>query len=511
MFGRLTSSASRPKQIFLGSPEAEAESLATSRMPLHIVYEDFHGLSEALSAEKFIIMARKGCGKSAFAEYIQYKSEGDANFFCSFIKPNSINLELIVQLGKESGSAIEKETLFKWIIYTKIIEMITDNEAIKLEAPFDHLSKFIRKNRGYIAIDSLETKEAIQKQGFEIDIEHFKRFFTAKYKREFEIKQTKAPFYKLIPHLELAIKDLLLSTREIINDNAYSLFFDDLDIDYHSNKNVDKDSLLGLLRVAKHVNNDVFGKNAIPAKVVILLRSDIAKALSAYSADSAKMFSSYAVPIDWYEVGYGKDIPEDKLTLKRFINKRIARAMETAGLSYNKANPWSSLVTTDGFDVSSFDFIINYTFFRPRDLILFFKPLAEETYRLPLNKSSIYILAKKYAEELVNELKNELSAFYTEEEIGNILTALNDINNEDQCPYSRAISILGERCPTLNPSKLLIDLFNRSAIGTRAANNYLYFKFREAISGSDAYTIPTNSQIVIQKGIRTYCERKQQE
>lgn len=510
MFGRLISSTTRTKPIFLGSPEAEAESLATSRMPLHKVYEDFHGLSDALSAEKFIILARKGCGKSAFAEYIQYKSEDNANFFCSFIKPNGINLELIVQLGKDSGSAIEKETLFKWIIYTKIIDMVTNNEAIKLEPAFEHLTKFIRKNRGYIHIDSLETKETIQKYGFEIDIEHFKRFFTAKYKRDFEIKQTKAPFYKLIPHLEVAIKDLLLSAKEIANDNAYSLFFDDLDIDYHSSKDPDKDSLLGLLRVAKYVNNDVFGKNAIPAKVVILLRSDIAKALSTYSADSAKVFGSYAITIDWYETGYGKDICEDKLTLKRFINKRIAHAMQVAGLEFNKADPWTSLVVSEGFEKSSFDFVVNYTLFRPRDIILFFKPLADEFYKLPLNKPSLYVLSKKYAEELISELKNELSAFYTETEIENILSSLNEINHEDPCPYSRAITILENKCPTQDPTKLLLDLFNRSTIGTRAANGYLYFKFREAIGGSDAYTIPPTSQIVLQKGICTYCERKQQ-
>lgn len=511
MFTRLMPTPTRRPFLFLGSPEAEAESVATSRMPLQDVYEDFHNLSSELSGEKFIILARKGCGKSAFAEYIQHKAENDANFFCEFIKPNSINLELIVQLGNESGSAIEKETLFKWIIFMKLIEMICENEAIKLTPGFDHLTKFIRKNRGFIKIDSLETKEIIQRYGLDIDIEHFKRFFSATYKRDLEIKQTKAPFYKLIPHLETTIKDILLSSCDINNSNSYCLFFDDLDISYSSTKSNDKDSLLGLLRVAKHINNDLFGKNNIAAKVVILLRSDIARALSTYAADSAKLFSSYATTIEWYETGYGKDIEENSLSLKKFINRRIEHAFATAKLSCNKSDPWSSLVDNDYYEKSSFDYVVNYTLFRPRDLILFFKPLSEDHYDFPLNKHSVGILAKKYADELVNEFKNELSAFYSEAEIDNILTILVTIQKEYQCSYSQAAGIAKDYCPSQDPIKLLLDLFNRSAIGTRANNGYCYYKFREAQGSADSYTVPETSQIVVQRGLRVYCERKQQD
>lgn len=56
--------------VFLGAPEAEAEATATSRMPLVEVYEDFHQLLDGLSGEKFIVIGRKGAGKSAFAEYV---------------------------------------------------------------------------------------------------------------------------------------------------------------------------------------------------------------------------------------------------------------------------------------------------------------------------------------------------------------------------------------------------------------------------------------------------------
>lgn len=58
------------EMLFLGSPEAEAEAeaLPNSQIPLSSVYDDYSNLVAELQYEKFIILGRKGSGKSAFAE-----------------------------------------------------------------------------------------------------------------------------------------------------------------------------------------------------------------------------------------------------------------------------------------------------------------------------------------------------------------------------------------------------------------------------------------------------------
>ena len=83
--------------IFLGSPEAEAEALPNSRMPLEKVYKDYSGLMEGLAHEKFIIVGRKGSGKSAFAEHVCMLAKSEANIFAKFIKQGEANLEQIIQ------------------------------------------------------------------------------------------------------------------------------------------------------------------------------------------------------------------------------------------------------------------------------------------------------------------------------------------------------------------------------------------------------------------------------
>ena len=119
LFGSLARNT-KNRNLYLGSPEAEAEALDTSRVRLTEVYEDWHDLFSQLSHEKFIVIGRKGSGKSAFAQFAQAKSKDMANLFIDFVKQNRINLEELVQIGHEEGHEFEKESIFKWLIYTHI-------------------------------------------------------------------------------------------------------------------------------------------------------------------------------------------------------------------------------------------------------------------------------------------------------------------------------------------------------------------------------------------------------
>lgn len=373
VFGNLKKKQERSENppIFLGSPEAEAEALATSQIPLSEVYEDYHNLFTQLSHEKFIVIGRKGSGKSAFAEYCSILSESEANSFCKFIRHGDANLEKIIQIGKEQGHDIEIENLFKWLIYTNILKLFAENESISTNKDYQLLLKFLRRNSGYIDIRENEIKELIEKQGFDVQLEYFRRFFTAKHKRDIQIKKEKAPFYKLIPHLEETIKSALLSPEEKLNNNSYALFFDDLDIGFHSSNASSVNSLISLLRVAKTVNNDIFGKLDIKAKVIILIRDDIGKLLSSRAADTAKIFSTYSAKINWVPTEVRS--PEISWNIRRFINKRITAAFRKKNLCVMKDDPWQSLVNENLHPSSSFRYILDITLYRPRDLILFFR------------------------------------------------------------------------------------------------------------------------------------------
>lgn len=517
VFGRLSGRNKKDESIFLGAPEAEAEALPNSRMPLEKVYKDYSNLIDGLSNERFIVVGRKGSGKSAFAEHICQISQGDSNIHAKFIRQGESNLEKIVQFGVEAGHDIEKENLYKWLILTNILKLFSENKAVENNKDYNLLRQFISRNSGYIDVRESETKELIRRQGFSVDINYLRRFFSSKMNKSIEIKQERAPFYKLIPHLREVILKVLNSDIERENGNSYVLFFDDLDINFDAKDEATINSLISLLRVSKDINNEFFAKNNLDSKVVILLRDDMSKALSAYSSDTAKIFSSYSIPIKWYQDEYHMGDDEKALNIRKFINDRVKYAFEIQALNFDSSDPWLSLVEdpfrgNEDAPKSSFKYILDHTFFRPRDLLLFFKPLSSHSYELPLSKHDVNHLIGRYCDEVVNELKNELSSFYSSDQIAMIFNAFGEMSsflknpNHRSIPFKDASKIISSNCSGVNALSLLEDMYYRSLIGGMGDNGFVYFKHREP--STDTYEFDRSQGVIMHSALKVYCSNR---
>jgi hypothetical protein len=501
MFSSL-SGKQQHQTIFLGAPEAEAEAIASSRIPLVDVYEDFHQLLNGLSAEKFIVIGRKGAGKSAFAEYVYARSLSEPNLRCGFVRKNDCDLERVVQLGQEAGIDVDSESFFRWVIYTNIIRLFVDHPAVEGNKDYKLLRNFLDKNSGYIKINELELKQLISKQGFDVSIEPLCRFMRVAFNRQMETKSERSPYFKLLGHLEEVIIRLLKTSENKINENSFVLFFDDLDIGFNAANEASVNSLVSLLRACRHVNNTIFGKNDLKAKAVILLRDDIEEWISGRFADTAKLFSSYASSINWCQKefsGQGKN--EDLLNLKKFINKRIRHAFNVAQLPCG-TDPWTSLVAERGGGQSSFKYIVKRTLFRPRDLLLFFLPLNTWKFSYPLSRSDIRELSRRYSEELAKEVKSELSSFYEADVIEMIFNALGYISESNKT-YDQAIQIIRDNCTGIDENRLLAYLFDRSIVGMVDSKGRVTIKGRR----SSPSGIDMQKNFFVQYGICTYLKK----
>lgn len=497
------------RRIFLGSPEAEAEAALSARVPLTEVYEDYHGLSEALSAEKFMVVGRKGSGKSAFGSYIHARSLEEPNLHCKFIRKSDINLERIIQIGVDAGAAVDAESFFKWIIYTSVLSLFAKTETVEHKKEYDDLRRFLEKNRGYIEVNELETKQLISKHGFDVSIDYLKRFVSAKLNRSIEAKSERASYYKILPHLEDLVVKILSSGDCINNGNFFSIFFDDLDVDFRVADEKSMANLIALIRACRHINNDIFSKNSLPAKVVLFIRDDIERQIvhgEGY-ADSAKIFASYATRIDWYEEEYaGRPDQENELSLKRFINRRIKYVLEKIGAKVDLEDPWNSLIEPDQrYDTTSFKHVVNQTLFRPRDLLLFFLPLERERKRIPLEYKDVRGLEDAYSAELAKEMRNELSAKYSPAEIESIFKILGQMSS-NQNSQERVLSIVRSNISGKNPAEVVKDLFEASLIGVVNYKGWYYFKCRESEAKRGRLIIEPGHDLVVQYGIRPYLQ-----
>jgi len=468
------------KNFFIGTPEAEGELTGNSKMKLGEIFGDYLNVFPELQTEKFIITGRKGAGKSAIAEYIFFTAGNEANVFCDFIKTRDFDSQKIVQIGKENGLIIEEKLLFEWLILTKLIKLFITDQSIQNIKELKDLRQFLEKNSGLIDIKSYEISEIVKNKELQVNIEYFKRAFTSLFKRSVNIKEHKAPFYKILPHLNEVVIKLL---KENPNNNEFFLIFDDLDIGFKENNEHTIESITNILRVAKDYNIDFFGKNDLKAKVVILLRDDIKRIIVKHNADTAKLFSSYEIPLIWYEHDKFKT-NENTVGLKQLINKRIEINFQRENIPYLKSDPWLTLIKSDNqYSGSSFKYVIEYTFFKPRDLILFFKTLPQHAFKIPLSYNDIQKLLHSYIEEQMLEVRNELSSIFIPSDITNIFIALKNLKHRRPLEMNDLIEEFIEVGVEYDPLMTLLHLFNYSLIGNIEYGDYgqtmIYFKHKE--------------------------------
>ena len=90
------------KGFCIGIPEAEAEA-TTAAVKLDTLFVDYLDVLKQLNDEKFIVLGRKGTGKSAIGEHILSIAKNEANIFCDFIKKEDIDIEKLCRLGRKKG------------------------------------------------------------------------------------------------------------------------------------------------------------------------------------------------------------------------------------------------------------------------------------------------------------------------------------------------------------------------------------------------------------------------
>lgn len=495
------------KNFFIGTPEAEGETTYNSKIKLGEIFIDFLQVFSELNSEKFIITGRKGSGKSAIAEFILFKASNEPNVFTDFIKTRDFHIHKIIQLGKDNGLPIEEKLLFEWIILTKLIRLFTKDQSLQSSKEMRDLEKFVEKNIGFIDIKEYEVDEVVTQKSFEVDIEYFKRAFSSIFKKEVGIKSHKAAFYKLLPLLQQTVVKLLKDTVD--HDNDYCLIFDDLDIGFKESDINSIENLTNVLRIAKDYNIDFFGKNGLKVKIIILLRDDLKRIIVKNNADTAKIFSSYEIPLIWYEHENFKN-NENAVALKQLINKRIEINFKNNSIPFYEDDPWSSLVKFDYYyDGSSFKHVIDHTFFRPRDLILFFKPLPKSEFKIPLTNSDINKLINKYVEELVWELQNELSASFSTKDISIIFLALKNLHRKTPFSKNDIIQEFKNLNLEYDPELSIIHLFDYCILGNIDTSEYpskIYFKHRE--KREEPTNINLDMKFIFHQAIRVYFDKR---
>ena len=453
--------------MYIGKPEAEAE-----RVDTHALFQDYLNIENNIQRGNFLITGRKGAGKSAYAIWLQDKAQHDDFLFCSLVKKEEFALEEMIQAV--DAVHLKYDALFEWIILVRFVKLVLDSNTGTYLKQIDALNRFYEKNAGFVNIDKYVIKEILTNK--EVNFSPLKGEFGF-FSRVLGNKSIKAPFYQMISPLRETLIQVL--KMDIFKDYNFLLLFDDLDVKFKLTREADRIMLMDLIRVARRYNTEyLLGTNA---KVLLFIRDDIGDRLEGVDSDKSKIFGSYEYCINWYENDIAQK-DETAIMLRKFINHRLARSFEKCNIPYDEEDPWLSFVEEEPFEEgqrSQFKYILDHTFYLPRDLINLFKNISDKRLTLPLTKASVNSLLREFADVKKQEIDDELYVVYDQNDdmVDKLFQVIEKVNNGRDVTYDQILRFLDELSM---PHKEFHTMLEYSLlIPVSKANNHLFFNYRE--------------------------------
>ena len=438
------------KGLYLGKTDSESEN-----RDLLDFFHDYAGVFDDINNGRFIITGRKGAGKSAYAVYLQEKSNIDDSLWCERVKSYEFDLEKIIQ--NIPDGFIRFEAFYEWIILTKLAKLIIDSELGKYTGEYRALELFYQRNSGLVDIDKYVVAEVLTNQ--EVNFAPLNSKFGF-FSRVFGYKKTKAQFYQMIKPLRETIVSIL--EKPVYKEASFYVIFDDLDIKFNYNVDSNRTMLMDLIRIAKEYNTDALLRTN--ARVLLFLRDDIEDCLKGEESDTSKTFVSATSCINWYAMDKNKEDVSDS-HLKQFINDRLRFAFEKLHIPYNQEDLWSSFVEPE-FSYSnairqwkkpSFKAVLDHTFYLPRDVMSIFINIGKLDWKLPLKQDQVYELLFKFSKIKRDEIYDELKYILSSKERDLVFEILRKISIKDGNSYEEVMSIINDCGMPSETFKILVD------------------------------------------------------
>lgn len=349
-------------------------------------------IDEIVNGNKCYIIGRKGTGKTAISENILSLQSFD--IFCDKLSFKNFPFsELYTRDDSKYNFPNQYITIWKYIIYSKICQMMSANEKINLDVsvklrhlfepdPLKRLDKEIKKWTA---------------EEFGVEILGVGGNIKGVYRGE------QLAWIERVEILEEIIAHYL-------DDSTYYLCFDELDEDYREILEPSKRKsylplLTGLFKAVQSIKS-TFKCSQYKLFPIIFLRDDIYELIE--DADKAK-WDDFKTDIEWNE---------DKI--KKVLSFRIERAFDCNASEYSFPQSWQKLFTTERIEIGSrnlkyihiFDYMTRSTHIRPRDYIKYIVSSVKESESPARIKSSTVKKADKiFSNYLKAELIGEMQGF----------------------------------------------------------------------------------------------------
>lgn len=434
------------KDIYIGKPDAKDEIISqksdeflkTFVVPPNFKFEDL------IDGDKIFINGYKGTGKTALLLYLDAKCKEIDEMTCSSFVLFKTQYGNIQKLGLENISkniiktiGIDKDVLdnetdfeyiWKWIVFKQIIDDNNENNGaiFKEDNNWDKFTKIIGSIMSGKGTRSFFRMPNKVKLGIGYSFNNTNT--TSTVNPELELNFNSAN------NLELYTKfiSLIDSAEEVFytlerTDIPYYIFVDELEAFYADNSVLKRDLTMirDLIITIKNINNLFISSGFKKTKIVCSIRTEIVNSILRFipTKEINKIISGYECPLVWnYSNTNSYTHPIFKIWLRRIelSENNVGNYFKSDKDIYNK---WFCS-EVDG--TSTITYVLNNTWNKPRDIVRFLNSTKSTLYsdREVYTPGIFHSSLSEYSQESLKEIKEELNALYTPQELDTIFMCL---------------------------------------------------------------------------------------
>lgn len=467
------------REYKFGYADATKELMIEPEIFESAFYDPHDILNKLMNTWKYMLIGRKGVGKSAFCSKIQFIAEHYEECFAFPIQLNDFEYTTFGKTSSDGDLVGTKKYLDSWnfIILLYIFKILYRDIKITEVSEFNDTITLLDK-LGFPVTDTFKasvTKVSRLKLGANIGL------FDVEYENAFGHKPIS--FTERIGSIVDKMQSVLSS---IYLPNKVFMLIDGVDDILRIKKN-QLDILSSLIRSIDMLNQNMY-QSKINVKLLLFIREDIVNQIT--DPDLNKIKRDGSIHLSWV------DNTDD---LKQIAELRFKLT--------NNEESWYNIFPNDLHGKDSWEALLEHTLYKPRD-VLQFLCTCQEIYpnKEYLSYAEMKNAIKKYSSDyFIEEMKNELSG-YTDDVLINTLPSTFQRLGSRSFAFEEFFQIINDQSVSRNYTEqdirhLALILFESGYIG-QLLDGYLgkqsvVFKHR-----NPAAVIDYNQKIIIHRGIQ---------
>lgn len=360
-------------------------------------------IDQLMNKWAFMLVGRKGVGKSAFSSKILSLSEENENLYSTQMMLNDFEFSTFskTKIDSNVNGTQKYKSSWEFILLISIYKIISKDLNITENEKFNSMVKLLEDIGFPIELNYKRSIAKLSKLKMGANLGPF----DAEIEREFGIKPN-----SYLERISLLNENLIEVLTDIyFNENKIIISIDGVDDILRFKKN-QLDILSSLIRSVDYLN-EKFYKEKLPIKIILFIREDIVSSVTDPDINKIKrdgsIFLSWANRLD---------------DLKSIVKLRF----HLSGLKEERLdNHWEMIFPRKIRRKDSWTYVLEHTLYKPRDVLQFLK-CCQENYpdMESLGHSEMQNVLKIYSKDyFIEEMKNEITGF-VDDNLINILPAV---------------------------------------------------------------------------------------